>query len=55
MTFKGMYYLQCQSSKQFHITHLSCNVIHVNEKKYADLLDAHVKKCRPTLDYPRLD
>lgn len=27
-----MYYLQYQSSKEFHIIHSSCNIIHINKK-----------------------
>lgn len=53
MTLKGMYYLQCQSSKEFHITHLSY-IIHIN-KKNANLEDAHVKKRGTTFEYPSLD
>ena len=32
MTFKGMYYLQCQKSKEFKIINSSCNIIHINQK-----------------------
>lgn len=43
MTLKGMYYLQCQSSKEFHIIH-SCNITYINKKIHVNPEDAHVKE-----------
>lgn len=59
MTLKGMHYLQCQNSEEFHTIHSSCNIIYINNnnnKNPTQILktDAHIKKC-PTFDYPRLD
>ena len=44
MTLIGVYYLQCQSSKEFHIiTHSPCNIIHINQK-HANPKDAYAEK-----------
>lgn len=49
MTLKGVYYLQCQSSKEFYIIiHLPC-IIHINQNQ-ANHKDAHVEKRSTTFD-----